>query len=558
MTDSASGFSALGLGPQIESTLARLGLTTPTPVQLEAIPLLRDNHDLIASAPTGTGKTAAFLLPSLVRLSEPPKSRSIGPRIMVLTPTRELAQQVAQAAKSFSGGMSKVKTVCVTGGESYREQNRLLAAPHEILVATPGRLMDQMQSGHLDFSRLEVLILDEADRMLDMGFAEDVLAIAAKLPEDRQTVCFTATLSRSIQDLSHRLQREPKIIEVKAEVSNVDAIDQKVVYVDNFGHKRRLLSHWLADAACGQAVIFTGTKRDAEALAEALDAEGHAAVALHGDLQQRQRTRMLNQLRRGDARILVATDVAARGIDVPAITHVFNFDLPRFAEDYVHRIGRTGRAGASGVAVSFVGREDIGVLRRIERFIGRRVAIDQVEGMEAHFDPNERRTGGRPFEARRGGYGDRRPQGSFSGRREESGFSARRPEGDRKPFGERSASSERPAFADRKPFADRPAFGDRKPFADRAASPERSANSGRGTFSDRPAFGDRKPFADRKPFGDRKAPGFGAHREGFSGERSGGDARGFGERKSFGDRKGFGEGRPSGFNSDRPRRKFEA
>ncbi len=513
-----SGFAAFGLGRTLEQNLEQLGIKLPTPVQQEAIPLLMAGSDLIASAPTGTGKTAAFLLPALTRLQNASEIRGNGPRILVLTPTRELAQQVANAAKDFSQHIAKVKTVCITGGESYFHQNRALTGPHEILVATPGRLMDQMRSGRIDFSRLEVLVLDEADRMLDMGFADDVMAITAQLPSARQTVCFTATMSHSVKRLSSQLQRDPQTIEVKAEFASTDAIDQHVVFVDNFGHKRRLLSHWLKAEGEGQIVIFTATKRDAESLAEALDGEGHSTVALHGDLEQRQRTRMLNRLRRGEARVLVATDVAARGLDVAGITHVFNFDLPRFAEDYVHRIGRTGRAGASGIAISFVGRDDIGVLRRIERFIGRPVKVTVVEGMEAQFKPGERRPGpggnGRPHGGARR-FDDRRPQ--------QPGFVRRDGQSEpRRNFGDRSSSGGRPP-------------GERGGFA---APREGFAPRRDGAGGDR-----REGFANRegseRPSDARRADaprGFGERREGR------GSGGGFSERKSFG---------------DRPRRKFD-
>ncbi|WP_149425819.1 DEAD/DEAH box helicase [Oryzomicrobium terrae] len=490
-----NAFADLGVAAPLVRNLTALGITAPTPVQRQALPILLGGADLIASAPTGTGKTASFLLPAMTLMQQPAKSRAIGPRLLVLTPTRELAQQVSKAAISFAKGINRMKTVCITGGESYFNQNRVLSSPYEILVATPGRLMDQMNSGRIDFSRLEMLVLDEADRMLDMGFSDDVMAIADALPKERQTVCFTATLSPNVQSLTGHLMKSPQLISVKAEVSRQDAIDQHVVFVDDMGHKRRLLDHWLGQEETGQAIIFTATKRDAELLAEELGAAGHATVALHGDLQQRQRTRMLNQLRQGAARVLVATDVAARGIDVPAITHVFNFDLPKFAEDYVHRIGRTGRAGATGMAISFVGKQDLFTLRRIERFIGNKVKISEVEGLEARFKPgNERREGGA---GPRGGkpYGGKGGYGGKPGFRKEGGGY-----GDRKPYGDRSDRGER-SFADRgdrpaRPFADRP-YGDR-PQGDR---PQGDRPYGKRPQGDRPFGGDR-PYGERK-FNDR-------------------------------------------------------
>jgi superfamily II DNA/RNA helicase len=399
-------FTALGLDPAFSPTLAALGITEPTPVQMQAIPILLGRRDLIATAPTGTGKTAAFLLPAMQRMIGVSTLRLAGPRVLVLTPTRELAQQVGKAAVDFGRALPRCRTVCITGGESYITQNKALAGSYDILVATPGRLMDQINSGRIVLSNLEVLVLDEADRMLDMGFADDVMAIARKLPKERQTVCFTATLSDDVQRMSRQLQNDPQTIAVAKPAAARLQIDQHVIYVDDIGHKRRLLDHWLADVGINQALVFTSTKVAAEELAASLEADGHSTVALHGDLPQKHRTRMMNVMRRGQARILVATDVAARGLDVPAITHVFNFDLPKFAEDYVHRIGRTGRAGASGTAISFVNRNDVLALQKIERFIGHKVNVSTVTGMEARFKPGI----GKP--ARPAG----KPSGKFSGK----------------------------------------------------------------------------------------------------------------------------------------------
>lgn len=393
---SHTDFSTFGLGQALLDNLSRLGISAPTPVQIQAMPTLLSGKDLIASAPTGTGKTAAFMLPSLTRLEQPSPLPGRGPRVVVLTPTRELAQQVSKCAIDFARGLKRVKVVCVTGGTSYREQNRWLSGPFEVLVATPGRLMDQMGSGRIDLGRVEVLVLDEADRMLDMGFSDDVLSIASMLPASRQTVCFTATVNQNIRQLAGQLMKSPEMLSVAAPAAQPQTIEQKIIYADDVGHKRRLLDHWLADVAIGQAVVFTATKRDADELAGSLAADGHGAVALHGDLEQRQRTRMLNRLRRGEARVLVATDVAARGIDVPGITHVFNYDLPKFAEDYVHRIGRTGRAGASGQAVSFVARHDLLALKRIERFIGQSITVSAIQGLEARFAPTAHMPSRRP------------------------------------------------------------------------------------------------------------------------------------------------------------------
>jgi superfamily II DNA/RNA helicase len=423
----ADGFAALGLAPALLSALRHQRIAEPTPVQAQAIPLLLAGRDLIASAPTGTGKTAAFLLPALQRIADARATRTVappsaprrgkpvfGPRVLVLTPTRELAQQVARHAQALSRSLPRVSTVCVTGGESYYLQNRLLSSPYEILVATPGRLLDQLQGGRIDLSRVAMLVLDEADRMLDMGFADDVVAIGEAVPPSRQTVCFTATLSRAVRTLAGRLLREPEWMEVARVATAETPIDDHVVYVDNPQHRDQVLRSCLSDDGLGQAIVFTATKRHAEQLAGELFQSGIAAVALHGDLGQRDRTRALNRLRRGECKVLVATDVAARGLDVATITHVINYDLPKVAEDYVHRIGRTGRAGATGQAVSLVGREDVIALRRIEHFIGRRVQVSAIEGLEAAFRPTERRprAPGEGFRKPRFGNGARFRQGA--------------------------------------------------------------------------------------------------------------------------------------------------
>ena len=478
---STNAFAELGIDPILVSTLEKAGLVTPTPIQQQAIPVLMRGTDVIASAPTGTGKTAAFLLPCLTALATAVVGVAKGPRILVLTPTRELAQQVSKAAFELSAGMPRVKTVCITGGESYPEQLRKLSRPYEILVATPGRLLDHFEKGRIDFSRVTTFILDEADRMLDMGFSDDVLDIAEMLPIERQTVCFTATISKNVRSIASQLLNNPKIIELANNTIQHDCIDHQVIFADDLSHKRKLLSHCLVDDALGQAIIFTATKRDAESLAEDLEADGHSAVALHGDLKQSKRTQMLNKLRRGEAKVLVATDVAARGLDVPAITHVFNFDLPRNAEDYVHRIGRTGRAGASGVALSFVSSSDIESLRRIERFISQKVKVKAIEGLEARFKPGERSSNSR---GPKRSFSDNNRRPSWGSRDSRDGGDRSDSRGDSRPsrpYSQDRAPVSSGGFSDRsdRPASDRPA----RPFSDRAERPSFSADRGRPPFS---------------------------------------------------------------------------
>nr|URT60502.1 DEAD/DEAH box helicase [uncultured organism] len=380
-------FENLNLHPLILKAIIDSGYTSPTPIQEQAIPELLAGHDIMASAQTGTGKTAAFMLPALHRLAAPSKVHSRGPRILVLTPTRELALQVSEAAAKYGKHLPRVKVVSILGGMPYPLQNKLLSQPVDILVATPGRLIDHIQRGRIDFSRLEMLVLDEADRMLDMGFIDDVERIAAATPATRQTLLFSATLDNAIDRVAARLLKLPKRIQIATQQARLDNIEQRLHYVDDISHKNRLLDHLLRDMALKQAIVFTATKRDADMLADNLSAQGHEAAALHGDMNQRDRTRTLTKLRHGGLRVLVATDVAARGIDVVGITHVINFDLPKFAEDYVHRIGRTGRAGASGIAVSFASGKDGINLKKIERFTGQQIASHVVPGLEPRFKP---------------------------------------------------------------------------------------------------------------------------------------------------------------------------
>ena len=411
-------FAELGLNSQILRALDEAGYTTPTPIQEQAIPRLLSGGDIMASAQTGSGKTAAFMLPALERLNTPATQRVKGPRILVLTPTRELALQVTDAAAKYGKYLRRVKAISILGGMSYTVQNRLLSQPYEILVATPGRLIDHLQSRRIDLSGVEMLILDEADRMLDMGFIDDVSLIASQTPDQRQTLLFSATLDGKIAELATDLLREPERIQLAAPKQQHTHIDQKLHYVDDLDHKTRLLSHLLVDAEVGQAIVFTATKRDADDLADELYAQGMPAASLHGDMSQRERNRTLLKLRKGGIKVLVATDVAARGIDVAGITHVFNYDLPKFAEDYVHRIGRTGRGGATGTAISFASGRDILHLRRIERFTGQSIAQFEVPGFEAKYKPRPPRSGGGHGERRGGGQGGRR---NF-GERREGGF----------------------------------------------------------------------------------------------------------------------------------------
>ena len=374
-------FAELNLHPQILQGIDSCGYTSPTPVQEQAIPKAVAGLDLIATAQTGTGKTAAFVLPSLHRLITPSVLKGRGPRVLILTPTRELANQVTDAIRVY-GQFMRVKSVAILGGMPYREQLRLLSQPVDIVVATPGRLIDHLENRRIDLGRLEILILDEADRMLDMGFSEDGDKIGTAAPENRQTMMFTATMDHTMEKLAQRLLKNPERIAVAGKKATLDNIEQRLHVADDLRHKNRLLQHFISDISLSRAIIFSATKRDADALAQELHGQGHRVAALHGDMNQGARNRTIADLRRGKVRLLVATDVAARGLDVTGISHVINFDLPKFAEDYVHRIGRTGRAGAAGIAISFASLNEQNYLDRIERFIGQALPQHIIPGLE--------------------------------------------------------------------------------------------------------------------------------------------------------------------------------
>lgn len=383
-------FKELELNAEILKAIDKAGFTQPTPVQAQAIPVILDGKDLRASAQTGTGKTAAYLLPIIQILTKPRPTRSISPRVLILVPTRELAIQVSEEAMKYTQFLSKIKTVCIYGGAPYPIQNRQLSRPFEILVATPGRLIDHLERERVDLSHIETFVLDEADRMLDMGFVEPVEQIAAATPKSRQTLLFSATMQGSVLRLSKNLLNNPLEITVSQDHDKHENIEQRLYYVDDLHHKYRLLNHLLNDPEINQAIVFTSTKRFADQLVDELYSQGCKAAALHGDMNQRQRTRTISRLRQGEIRFLIATDIAARGIDVQSISHVINFDLPRSAEDYVHRIGRTGRAGASGLALSFAAANEKHLVTRIEQFTGQSILPHTVAGMEPVAKPRSK------------------------------------------------------------------------------------------------------------------------------------------------------------------------
>jgi len=374
-------FDELNLAPPILKALAKCGHNNPTPVQEQAIPRALAGRDLIASANTGTGKTAAFVLPALQHMSSSPHPKGKVLRTVVLTPTRELATQILQSTRTY-GRYLNIHSVAIYGGMPFGDQIRALSQSPAMIIATPGRFIDHIWRGRIDLSTVELFVLDEADRMLDMGFIDDVEFISDAMPEGCQTLLFAATMGEAPTKLARKFMKNPDRIEIAQGKITHDKIEQRLHFADGLQHKERLLQHLCADKLVTRAIVFSATKRDADTLARQLRIQGHSVEALHGDMNQSARNRTMDNMRRGKIRILVATDVAARGIDITGISHVINFDLPRSAEDYVNRIGRTGRADESGIAISLASRADFPYLDRIERYIGQSLVISEIPGLE--------------------------------------------------------------------------------------------------------------------------------------------------------------------------------
>jgi ATP-dependent RNA helicase RhlE len=375
-------FAELGLAEPIVRAVTENGY--PTPIQLQAIPAVLRGGDLLAGAQTGTGKTAGFTLPMLQLLSGKPRPPARTVRALVLTPTRELAAQVEESVRTYGKYLS-LSSAVIFGGVNINPQIQRLARGLDILVATPGRLLDLMQQGAIDLRAVEILVLDEADRMLDMGFIRDIRKVLAALPPRRQNLLFSATFSDEIKALADSLLDNPAMIEVARRNSTVEVISQKIHPVDR-DKKHQLLTHLIKEHHWFQVLVFTRTKHGANKLAEQLSKAGVPSLAIHGNKSQAARTRALAEFKTADLQVLVATDIAARGIDIDQLPYVVNYDLPNVPEDYVHRIGRTGRAGSTGQAVSLVCVDERGLLRDIERFIKREIAVEVIAGFEP--DPN--------------------------------------------------------------------------------------------------------------------------------------------------------------------------
>lgn len=568
-------FEALGLAPELVRAVTDMGYTQPTPVQAQAIPLAMgegadaDGYiDLMVSSQTGSGKTAAFLLPVLNTLiqqkaeeeaeakaeydrlvaeaaargepapkrnkrkdpTNPRNFKAAVPGALILCPTRELAQQVAHDAIELVKHCRGLRIANVVGGMPYQVQIAKLQNAN-LVVATPGRLLDLQRSMQIKLDKVQFLVVDEADRMLDLGFADDLAEVNQMTAQRKQTMMFSATFAPRVQQLAMRVMHDGGSNVKKVTISTAQEkhtnIKQVLFWADNAQHKRKLLDHWLRDESINQAIVFASTQVECDGLATDLQEAGFSAAALHGALSQGLRNRRLMALRNGQIQVLVATDVAARGIDVPTITHVFNYGLPMKAEDYTHRIGRTGRAGREGVAVTFAEFRDRRRVFDIEGYTRQQFKAEAIPGME----PQQRFPAAGERDGRRGGGG----RGGFGGRRDGDGYGRKQGFGDRGGFGggrrEGGFGGDRPRFGGDR---DRGGFGgDRPRFEDRGG--------------DRGGFGGQRReggFADRKPaFGDRpERGGFGGDRPRFGGER---------ERGSFGGDRPQRE--PRSFGGDRPR-----
>ena len=481
-------FKQLDLIPPIRQALKEENYEIPTPIQAQTIPAALDGRDVLGCAQTGTGKTAAFALPILNELgSEILPAKPNRPLVLVLAPTRELAIQINDSFSTY-GKHLKLKTVLVYGGVKQGNQVRALARGAQILIATPGRLLDLMNQGFIKLNELEFFVLDEADRMLDMGFLPDLNRIIKKLPRDRQSLFFSATMPPHITELSRKLLTDPISVNVTPKQTSVERIQQRLMLVEKSG-KQRLLQKTLTEAGVDRAIVFTRTKRGANLVAERLGRDGIRAAAIHGNKSQGARQRALDAFRNGYVKVLVATDVAARGIDIDGVSHVINFDLPNEPESYVHRIGRTGRAGAEGIAISFCSRAERKELVAIEKLIGQTIPLPDGQPRELDSsDPNERKRrspyGRGNRNSNRGGSGSRKPGNRKQGSR--GGKSTRRTSTSASAGGERSNESNgrRNTQAKRKPKSGRPGNS--------------STNSSATTSSSRRRAGSNSPAASSK------------------------------------------------------------
>ena len=408
-------FNSLGLSEALLKAVSKQGYTTPSPIQEKAIPKILERKDVLASAQTGTGKTAGFTLPMLQILSQGRQYRNRPIRALVLTPTRELAAQVYENVQAYSTFLD-IRSTVIFGGVNQNPQVKALRNGIDILIATPGRLLDLHNQKLLSLSSVEILVLDEADRMLDMGFLKDIKRILALMPAKRQNLLFSATFSKEIKQLASGILNHPVLVEATPENTTVEAINQKIYRVDKT-KKTTVIIKLISEGNWKQVLVFTRTKHGANRLSQKMDKKGISSAAIHGNKTQNARTKALAGFKSGSVRVLVATDIAARGLDIPLLPHVVNFELPNVPEDYVHRIGRTGRAGAKGEAVSLVSADEVDYLRGIEKLLGEKLPTEILEGYEPTEQPQkpEPKQNNRNFNRSRpkskGGNFSRKPRG---------------------------------------------------------------------------------------------------------------------------------------------------
>jgi len=520
-------FASLGLSEALVAAIEAAGYTEPTPVQQRAIPAVLQGRDLMVAAQTGTGKTGGFALPILERLfpnGHPDKSQRHGPRqprVLVLTPTRELAAQVHDSFKLYARDL-KFVSACIFGGVGMNPQVQAMARGVDVLVACPGRLLDLAGQGSVDLSHVEILVLDEADRMLDMGFVHDVKKVLARLPAKRQNLLFSATFSKDITDLAGKLLHNPERIEVTPPNTTVERIEQRVFRLPA-SHKRSLLAHLITAGAWEQVLVFTRTKHGANRLAEYLDKHGLSAVAIHGNKSQNARTKALADFKAGDVRILVATDIAARGLDIDQLPHVVNFELPNVDEDYVHRIGRTGRAGRSGEAISLVAPDEEKLLKSIERMTKQKIADGDLMGFDASAVEAEKpevreRPDVRNPRNPRGPRGDG-PNGGGGG-------GGRKDKGKDKGGKDKPARGERPA-REHKPREGTPAREQRQPTPRADRAPDEFLDDDVDNFGNRADY--VSPYQNKNNQGRGRRPGAPAQ---GAGAGAGNPPRGGGQGRS--------------------------
>ncbi|MBC7569353.1 MAG: DEAD/DEAH box helicase [Spirosoma sp.] len=475
-------FSDLSLIEPIQKALAEEGYTIPTPIQQQAIPILLARRDLLGCAQTGTGKTAAFAIPILQLLNEERQKNPGGPRrikTLILTPTRELAIQIDESFGAY-GRHLNLRHAVIFGGVSQHSQVNTLRAGLDILIATPGRLLDLMQQGHVNLRDIQFFVLDEADRMLDMGFIHDVRKVITKLPPNRQSLFFSATMPPDVAILADTILNNPAKVEVTPASSTADTIDQALYFVGK-DDKRELLAHILSDKNVKSALVFARTKHGADKVVKDLVKSGFKAEAIHGNKSQNARQRALSNFKSGETRVLVATDIAARGIDVEELSHVINYELPNIPETYVHRIGRTGRAGHDGIALSFCEQEETEYLRDIQKLIGKKVPVVTNHPFPPNFDTTKV-TPAPPQRQGRSGGGNREGQG-------------------RRPQGNSSRTNTAPATNDRN------RSNERRPNAPVSSSPRRDDNRSQprsgGNSSPQPRQADTRHAESTAPRSDR-------------------------------------------------------